>query len=112
MQYTEQNCQQLHTWRCENKLNLRDRLLDFVRHVAVLLIMLVIMSIVQTVTAAQPNIANVRRNILIYRIGQSARLDAIKRSQPEMDRRFIDCRDCAYPIRVFSKGINTHVTPE
>jgi Ca-activated chloride channel family protein len=67
MQYGKLEKQALRVWGCPRKSSLRERVRDVAKHLLVLTLLLFFISMVQTVTAAEPDYAATKQGSLFYR---------------------------------------------
>lgn len=104
MHHQEQTRNILRVWGIKHKPCFRERLLDFFRHLVVLLVILFIMSAVQTATAAQADISSARQGTLFYRAAQDGQYRAAPLLHTDVEMRVTGFINRAHLTQTFTNG--------
>lgn len=104
MQYHGEDGQLIRNWGIRRKQGLRERLLDFTRHLVVLFILILLISAVQTVMANEPDETDVNQGTLFYRSSQDGQFHAAPLLHTDVEMRVTGYINRAHLTQTFSNN--------
>lgn len=104
MQDNKHDGPELGVWRVSRKPRLRESLFNVIEHILVLVALLVLLSFIQTVTAAQPDFAEVKQGSLFYRSAQDEQYHTAPLLNTNLDMRVSGFINRAHLTQMFHNG--------
>lgn len=109
MHYHGEDRQLIRIWGGQRKPGLRDRLLDFTRHILILFILILLISAVQTAMANEPDDADLHQGTLFYRSSRDGQFHAAPLLHTDVEMRVSGFINRAHLTQTFSNQSNEWV---
>ena len=104
MQQSKQAGQEIRLWGVPHKPRLRERALDICEHIIVLAVLVLFLSFVQTVTAAEPDYTSVKQGTLFYRAAHDGQYRVAPVLDTDVDMRVTGYINRAHLTQSFHNG--------
>ena len=104
MQHNKPGMQAIRLWGVPRKPRLRERVWDICEHIIVLVALLMFLSFVQTVTAAEPDYTNAKQGTLFYRAAHDGQYRVAPVLDTDVDMRVTGYINRAHLTQTFTNG--------